>query len=169
MFQSTHPRKVRPTCTRRFFQKFLFQSTHPRKVRPDELEKIESFARFNPRTHERCDQTRFNYTPPEGEFQSTHPRKVRRDPRTDIFAVIDVSIHAPTKGATYVSKSCLAKVRSFNPRTHERCDKIYRKGTWSRQRFNPRTHERCDLDVCLRSVHAPGFNPRTHERCDYPI
>ena len=55
-----------------------FQSTHPRGVRPTT-----------------CNDTHAGMK----RFQSTHPRGVRRDSRV-ILKDYEVSIHAPTRGAT---------------------------------------------------------------------
>ena len=120
-----------------------FQSTHPRRVRPSSSINTEVFSCFNPRTHAGCDSvtditqtdfTMFQSTHPRrvrlslagsapafGVFQSTHPRRVRRlrlrqkqtiltfqstHPRrvrrcrASTARPIRVSIHAPTQGAT---------------------------------------------------------------------
>ena len=55
---------------------------------------------FNPRTHEGCDTPGFRaFRMSARAFQSTHPRGVR--PCQTIFCrQLDVSIHAPTRGAT---------------------------------------------------------------------
>ena len=99
-----------------------FQSTHLREVRreaPDLHRR--SLSRFNPRTYERCD--------------IAHVRLVHQR---------DVSIHAPTRGATHdllqydpflmfqsthlrEVRLCIIKIICtfavcFNPRTYERCD-----------------------------------------------
>ena len=47
---------------------------------------------------------------------------MRRELYTQQFHTIEVSIHAPTRGATSVCDSVNIKVRSFNPRTHTGCD-----------------------------------------------
>ena len=78
-FQSTHPHGVRPSDIRRISSSVKFQSTHPHGVRP--LLKSVMFLA--------------NYW-----FQSTHPHGVRRNPRI-VALSRDVSIHAPTRGATY--------------------------------------------------------------------
>ena len=80
MFQSTHPRGVRPHLGRfDIWQLLMFQSTHPRGVRP--------LAAF--------------ITPPSlVGFQSTHPRGVRRGKQDKRLEKVEVSIHAPAWGAT---------------------------------------------------------------------
>jgi len=125
VFQSTHPRGVRPATTRRIScPHFEFQSTHPRGVRLGFKSRLRhhNFS-FNPRTREGCDATRINYggirlqvsihAPARGAtmaplakaarirmFQSTHPRGVRLC--TGIYKSLfqQVSIHAPARGAT---------------------------------------------------------------------
>ena len=101
MFQSTHPRGVRPIKSSIARKSERFQSTHPRGVRrvaeDTNVAKAGGFnprtrvgcdhgcnadappgARFNPRTRVGCDyQTQAQITAPS-RFQSTHPRGVRR-------------------------------------------------------------------------------------------
>ena len=103
---------------------------------------------FNPRTHTRCDFT--------AVLRTTH--------------TFFVSIHAPTRGATYRGgeRSCRFVYGGFNPRTHTRCDThiecLFHLPT---QGFNPRTHTGCDdRRFKGRCRVQPGFNPRTHTRCD---
>ena len=99
-FQSTHPRRVR-RCPDVFKNTDLqFQSTHPRRVRLKE-----------------GDHCRFCKA-----FQSTHPRRVRLEAVEELKPVMEISIHAPTKGATGLLKTCRNFQIHFNPRTHEGCD-----------------------------------------------
>ena len=77
-----------------------FQSTHPRGVR----------------------QNTKNMKLQGRVFQSTHPRGVRRDDTFFLQFLIQVSIHAPTGGATKNIISKLSLHQSFNPRTHGGCD-----------------------------------------------
>ena len=77
-FQSTHPRGVRRTLRVDHFVCRQFQSTHPRGVR------------LLPIVHS------LKY----GVFQSTHPRGVRLNASTRYRSSHQVSIHAPTRGAT---------------------------------------------------------------------
>ena len=56
---------------------------------------------FNPRTHEGCDEVINKVIVHELWFQSTHPQGVRQDEELRIIRPRIVSIHAPTRGATY--------------------------------------------------------------------
>ena len=58
---------------------------------------------------------------------------------------LDISIHAPTRGATAVS------VAKHKLRSH----------------FNPRTHKGCDAFASVLLARSPNFNPRTHKGCDF--
>ena len=78
LFQSTHPRGVRLTAQHNNFMSVGFQSTHPRGVRL---------------TREIKEQV-------EEVFQSTHPRGVRRGLYAENSDALNVSIHAPARGAT---------------------------------------------------------------------
>ncbi len=99
VFQSTHPRRVRPTEPSVKWQEDRFQSTHPRRVRPvrrlsgnhregfnprthvgcdiRRLELPSAAYCFNPRTHVGCDSNCQNSDQYPKQFQSTHPRRVR--------------------------------------------------------------------------------------------
>ena len=165
---------------------------------------------FNPRSHEGSDgRTSFTFffsgvfqsTLPRGErltenmvfiilyrFQSTLPRGERRMPFNAYALVWNISIHAPTRGATKYSFSIFRYVY-FNPRSHEGSDARFDKrqnkvtvfqstlprgerrgsffsGLWGIINFNPRSHEGSD-DICLFSnPHISNFNPRSHEGSD---
>ena len=78
----------------------LFQSTHPRGVRLRTCLERSNLKRF----------------------QSTHPRGVRPDVYEDFEEFLDISIHAPARGATYAWNEWARRGRNFNPRTHGECD-----------------------------------------------
>ena len=148
MFQSTHPHGVRRGVFRRLLrQSNRFQSTHPHGVR----------------------QYRGVYTATGQEFQSTHPHGVRLNLSYCMTRIRkDVSIHAPTRGATRVWYM-ISNFRHWFQSTHPhgvRQIKI--------EHYEPA------FDV---SIHAPTrgatpakwrdkkevenrFNPRTHTGCD---
>ncbi len=124
-----------------------------------------AIARFNPRAHAGRDPC---VSSPliHALFQSTRPRGAR-PAMNHHGAMLDVSIHAPTRGATvnagfYIAPAC------FNPRAHAGRDL-------------PFTH--C-CTACGVSIHAPtrgatnnfyapvvtaGFNPRAHAGRDHRI
>ncbi len=144
MFQSTHPRRVRPNHLTQAPAPNEFQSTHPRRVRRVQsspgnvvnwvsihapvkgatcLSGIQGGWRgsFNPRTREGCDLA--------------------------------------------VDFVCCQLV-SFNPRTREGCDLITGSAKWSPKSFNPRTREGCDSVEKGSDTVRTSFNPRTREGCD---
>ena len=188
LFQSTHPRGVRPALPRQgqggeaisihaptwgatqscaangSFA--LFQSTHPRGVRHKVITDVNVMHLFQS-THPRGVRPD-NY--PTGttvnQFQSTHPRGVRRT--AGMEQVPDDLIFQSTHPRG-VRQSCWLSNSSF-------------------RHFNPRTHVGCDCDVLFQgakpiefqSTHPRGvrpplsnsqglwryFNPRTHVGCD---
>ena len=98
--------------------KLLFQSTHPRGVRPSLC--YQSPCRyhcFNPRTRVGCDKKRRRRNSSDTEFQSTHPRGVRHIQNLSGFLANKVSIHAPAWGATKTSlqKFCTVYVSIHAP------------------------------------------------------
>ena len=56
---------------------------------------------FNPRTHTGCDFLFFRHAPHIPVFQSTHPHGVRLTASVVFNASHLISIHAPTRGATW--------------------------------------------------------------------
>ena len=124
VFQSTHPRGVRPMDGKMSEVAQSFQSTHPRGVRPKHLRAnismrtvsihapawgatespqiVAQIRCFNPRTRVGCD--RFARSGGAKQvFQSTHPRGVRLS-SSAIRRCLPVSIHAPAWGATCCDK-----------------------------------------------------------------
>ena len=80
-----------------------------------------------------------------------------------------ISIHAPTRGATadaFVNSYDDFIFQSTLPR-EERL--IPRHMTKRQPNFNPRSHERSDklLQLCIAFIYY--FNPRSHERSDKPL
>ena len=86
---------------------------------------------------------------------------------------MDVSIHAPTRGATVYAIYLLIYAESFNPRTHAGCDGVVLGVLRCGVRFNPRTHAGCDVSNLgtLRSdrvsIHAPTRGATWWEKLDY--
>jgi len=146
----------------------LFQSTRPRRARlPEDILIGISSSCFNPRAREGRDiipyhgivnSYVFQSTRPrrarldvcrskscDAMFQSTRPRRARLTPGMIQIGILDVSIHAPAKGATPgSSKNCKYSLlfQSTRPRRARR-----RKA--------------------LRNMTAPkGFNPRAREGRD---
>ena len=100
-------------------------------------------AGFNPRTHTGCDK------------QVIHALHLHQ-----------VSIHAPTRGATRL-KSGFEATGSFNPRTHTGCDTTSCTKCNRSASFNPRTHTGCDAHLPPWATSLRCFNPRTHTGCDF--
>ena len=168
MFQSTHPRGVRPPkVTGKGQIYFVFQSTHPRGVRPAHFRAPRTMPRFNPRTRVGCDCAPAGRASGAVRFQSTHPRGVRRNP------------------AHRRSLPC----SGFNPRTRVGCDLLLllsRATCLLFQSTHPRGVRQMDEDdrqaAIAVSIHAPAwgattanngtntyyfsFNPRTRVGCD---
>ena len=139
----------------------MFQSTHPRRVRPTTFSQRTALTRcFNPRTHVGCDTKTFRRRFASSLFQSTHPRRVRLlcvlieykstcfNPRTHV-------------GCDHLVERCTQFNRCFNPRTHVGCDRLLAERAPIKRGFNPRTHVGCDSQPAAASrvrsvsIHAP--------------
>ena len=79
--------------------------------------------------------------------------------------MMDVSIHALTKSATFLSLQ-LVVFCSFNPRTHEECDLVGVRIVLQLCSFQSTHSRRVRPRRRLIKKPRPGFNPRTHEECD---
>ena len=119
---------------------------------------------FNPRTHVGCDpyfQTYFQ------TCQNFNPRThVGCDDNfvTEMLSTKDISIHAPTWGATFTLTIFSRFPNYFNPRTHVGCDRQTFTLFFVFSNFNPRTHVGCDnilhiliYLICTISIHAPTW------------
>ena len=121
-FQSTFPREERPYYTIVRIQVLQFQSTLPREERPFPTDFVTAFMPyFNPRSHERSDFT--------GDYT---------------FEVTLISIHAPTRGATYNKYKLVPKkgFQSTLPREERQSSFVI--SIFAGTNFNPRSHERSD-------------------------
>ena len=94
-----------------------FQSTRPRGARHRALLTLNPASSFNPRAHEGRDH---QYLFLEWKIKSFNPRAHEgRDRVVDRLSPVEnVSIHAPTRGAT-LTRYPSSVVTGFNPRAHE--------------------------------------------------
>ena len=123
-----------------------FQSTHPRGVRHGDRACLGRSLDFNPRTHVGCDgpylparTPRANFNPrthvgcdievrqlhPVGDISIHAPTWGATIGRSFDQFKQSISIHAPTWGATQLLLLNSTPTRHFNPRTHVGCDEIY--------------------------------------------
>ena len=125
------------------------------------------FQGFNPRTHEGCDGTQVDHEIPI-EVSIHAPTRGATDDDSDNDGLGSVSIHAPTRGATLASKQhdLASRFQSTHPRgVRQFC----RQPLEGRSRFQS-THPRGVRQdfTSIRSL-TPSFNPRTHEGCDLSL
>ena len=79
---------------------------------------------------------------------------------------MQISIHAPTRGATESKLQQNCPTRYFNPRSHEGSDgRIFHKSARI-SNFNPRSHEGSDVMRTISTKATSHFNPRSHEGSD---
>ena len=142
----------------------VFQSTHPRRVRPPVPGWMAMMSNFNPRTREGCDVPWVKrdrdllisiHAPAKGatfsslptaliaSFQSTHPRRVRRLRKIDGAVLAD-----------------------FNPRTREGCDVTVLYFSRHAPKFQSTHPRRVRRRKDVVAVVLKHFNPRTREGCD---
>ena len=123
----------------------MFQSTLLRKERPTKQPLLHGILRFNPRSYERSDSLTRT---PQILLICFNPRSYERSDTVTlgINEVADVSIHAPTKGAT---ESIYFSITSLYVSIHAPTKGATRE-TYQRPSkggcFNPRSYERSDLE-----------------------
>jgi len=116
---------------------------------------------FNPRPHGGGDILLISLTVLQPVFQSTPPRRGRHHRTRSIEVVAEVSIHAPTEGATSIRRRFRVSTPRFNPRPHGGGDGLPGVYKPIERCFNPRPHGGGDLCVAaekgsiLVSIHAP--------------
>ena len=121
-FQSTLPRRERPSIMNVTTGETLFQSTLPRRERLSKRVETDRFyPDFNPRSREGSDR--------DGQ---------------PLLAGHDISIHAPAKGATFPLAVSRSTVNDFNPRSREGSDRQQPGNKDPLHYFNPRSREGSD-------------------------
>ena len=129
-FQSTHPHGVRPKELYDYISSDMFQSTHPHGVRLKREIKHTLLRKFQSTHPHGVRLTVLLLSRWLKQFQSTHPHGVRLVNCCINKMAINVSIHAPTRGATRRRHGCREVTECFNPRTHTGCDAGYRLMGW---------------------------------------
>ena len=83
---------------------------------------------------------------------------------------LDISIHAPVKGATPARHSVCRRISNFNPRSREGSDSAVLDQLGGDRHFNPRSREGSDTLFFWRSARfSLNFNPRSREGSDQTI
>ena len=166
-FQSTRPRGARLVAQGTYdSENSCFNPrAHEGRDGSTRLNEME-FNGFNPRAHEGRDDAAAPRWRRTLWFQSTRPRGARRKLAFYDAGNLYVSIHAPTRGATWLARTLLIWCRCFNPRAHEGRDEFLRSRFDVQQRFNPRAHEGRDSDDVGARRLLLRFNPRAHEGRD---
>ena len=101
LFQSTHPHGVRRIIRPLIKCHVWFQSTHPHGVRLRTLRRSSRRGSFNPRTHTGCDSGTACISPLYCRFNPRTHTGCDDELDTDNATRQRVSIHAPTRGATF--------------------------------------------------------------------
>ena len=99
-FQSTHPHGVRQNLRSKVIDVLEFQSTHPHGVRQYNLQQLPTLQAFQSTHPHGVRLFAPEKVKQDAEFQSTHPHGVRPYPVERKLTKWEVSIHAPTWGAT---------------------------------------------------------------------
>ena len=193
LFQSTHPRGVRPFSSPHWPGGYSFQSTHPRGVRLGMAKQMRICALVSIHAPARgATHQKASSIPGSRWFQSTHPRGVRQqwvqlaplfwtsfNPHTRAGCdellrpgpgnAPPVSIHTPARGATSRSGSGPSSSTCFNPHTRAGCDMQPLGRLLNYAQVSIHTPAR---GATRRTRRLPAlrsrFNPHTRAGCDTP-
>ena len=123
-FQSTRPRGARPRTQRSRAKDTRFNPrAHAGRDSDYRQVLVVFFPCFNPRAHAGRDEQGVATPCSENVFQSTRPRGARLRGKYEQGITVNVSIHAPTRGATYEGGGQVGVKTCFNPRAHAGRDK----------------------------------------------
>ena len=104
----------------------MFQSTHPHGVRPSSPLCLWSLRQFQSTHPHGVRLQTYKLAPLSSDVSIHAPTRGATGSKGSADTALAVSIHAPTRGATI----CAAKHKNlhlcFNPRTHTGCDHIHR-------------------------------------------
>ena len=85
----------------------------------------------------------------------------------DITWTLDISIHAPVKGATFIVLALFPVILYFNPRTREGCDLPGNSLYTLRPAISIHAPVKGATQApYVRAAGRQDFNPRTREGCD---
>ena len=104
------------------FRAMVFQSTLPHGERRGRDAGCHRYSDFNPRSHTGSDFASTATVGVRVTFQSTLPHGERHTDAGDFVQNSDISIHAPTRGATSTSRRWIRWSSHFNPRSHTGSD-----------------------------------------------
>ena len=142
----------------------IFRFAHPRRVRPKSSAPNTSSAGFYSRTSVRCDIWIAKIIA-FARFRFAHPRRVRQRRLINANRIChQISIHAPTWGATLVANRLILTVafRFSHPREVRRFNCLM--GS-SFLHFDSRTRAGYDCPDCRGPKLLPGFDSLTSAEC----
>ena len=116
------PTRGATILVRMFLLNYIFQSTLLQEERLIWLPNSNRCRNFNPRSYKRSDTAAFDDLNVLQKFQSTLLQEERQFSYLFILGLLNISIHAPTRGATQRVKGIHWPQQNFNPRSYKRSD-----------------------------------------------
>ena len=121
---------------------------------------------FNPRSREGSDHTSITESAAKIEISIHAPVKGATFHGANCESLWSISIHAPVKGATCLLASNALLTSYFNPRSREGSDRPHGWPGCPAGHFNPRSREGSDGPRGWRCRSRSYFNPRSREGSD---
>ena len=145
---------------------FLFQSTLRRTERLKYINIHINITIFQSTLRRTERQSTYTFYQQNIQFQSTLRRTERQHQHAEVYTHRQISIHAPTNGATVLACVKGYSDKNFNPRSDERSDSPETIKMAIIGHFNPRSDERSDGAGSAVYRFQYNFNPRSDERSD---
>ena len=166
MFQSTLPRGERLISSVSVYGLFLFQSTPPRgeRLAGSILRLPTLLFQSTPPSGERPDEQDCDYCTNKVSIHA--PTWGATGLSKEVYIIFKVSIHAPTRRATWHYDLRFWSYLCFNPRSHAESDVLTSSQIRTPRSFNPRSHAESDKRIWLCRMVQPCFNPRSHAESD---
>ncbi len=156
-FQSTRPRGARPVTIARDGPIRLVSIHAPTRGATDQSRQADADTRFQSTRPRGARHIANDINTVLNEFQSTRPRGARRGGIPARGGIRAVSIHAPTRGATWRNPRARRNPSCFNPRAHAGRDSSPMISTPCSTSFNPRAHAGRDVAESPRAAESELF------------
>ena len=169
-FQSTLPRRERQGQGQQSRERKNISIHAPTKgATRSVLSSSDRLCNFNPRSHEGSDKKPFMVSTIYFAFQSTLPRRERRQAAVDQVLIFDISIHAPTKGATGSERDGAERIEiSIHAPTKGATGSATMCSAKNRISIHAPTKGATGVEASADRV-CRHFNPRSHEGSDKSV
>ena len=144
----------------------LFQSTLLQEERHPRNRYCFCLYDFNPRSYKRSDGANTKAQAETLKFQSTLLQEERLSCVVEKPKALEISIHAPTRGATIPQMASKVAPLYFNPRSYKRSDVFCNAQVFCAMLFQSTLLQEERRMNLMQMIQCGDFNPRSYKRSD---